>query len=1004
MSTTGGATDQLLENLFNPNSGDGIQQDVDDINIFIETFDDNATDGQLLIKQGYREFGGKTFSSTPNTTDSNVMSRSSGICGARQLDLGNSFPLAKIALFGGMSAGAALFGMGIEPGTLSYNVPTGGSAHRFFIAHDIDAASGGTEAFRIGADTIGVSTLGNTSYIPFHSHDDIDVGTDVVGSANKSIIIYGSNAAASARFTASLSNNAGVTANHTFNFPDTDGTIRVGPDSIDVWDLTDGTTTQSITGHGTSAPTAKFVGGDCITSTLAANTPSSGDGQITVGVNGYSGITDGQLVLRTNSTTVGGITHTSAKTASTVCSRDASGFTEATRYTAGGAIGGTPFTRGHVEVFNPTGTNHSILIGTESAASSGELSFYTDVEGGTYRGFNLETLYTTDLMSITSESNASAKTEVLNIKSADNAIHSTAKGEVLLHGSLAFDNTIYSGAGGTYKSSVVATDPTANRTITLPDSTGTVVLESTDVPLGNISVTSCKFDSAGTSFGSTFTAAASYAANNAVTIPDFAGTVAISGSLQEIMFKKGTFGIGATDDLVVVGQGQFASILSTTAAEFRGTITIEATTGNQAMNLQGAATSTLTVSLGDRVAVDNESTDWDNMSGSVMTFSSGSTLTVNAGATVNGLLTSADIATLQTMQTSLNAVANGELVTGTGSANSFSGTVATDVNTASTVMKRDGSKACEILKLDDGGLGGVLDFAHALTGTENTLLAAGRTTSGTVPSGEGNVRIECADDGRTVSIGCKSFPTLLNTQSTSTNNYYEIHFGQEAGTTVQTGKDALQSSDAESGWNRNYVKAQNLLAGTDVCPFRRIQRNRFISMQTYRSTYATGAINYAMDVLGSVAWVDGNNKNYGTPQGYAAAVGYLSAGSAYRLGQVGSFVDLTCDFTAWFSTGGWAQFKLLLYGRNQSSTTLGAWFQAGNSVEVYRSLTNQHQSLSMTFSHAIVYPYITHVYLLCNSTFASITATPAGGTAATAQGNHGDMFQLTCNEMPYYET
>jgi len=242
----------------------------------------------------------------------------------------------------------------------------------------------------------------------------------------------------------------------------------------------------------------------------------------------------------------------------------------------------------------------------------------------------------------------------------------------------------------------------------------------------------------------------------------------------------------------------------------------------------------------------------------------------------------------------------------------------------------------------------------------------------------------------------------VNVQSTSTTNYYEIDLGQVAGTTIQTGKDALQSSDAESGWNRNYVKQQNLLAGTDVCPFRRVQRNRFISMQTYRATYATGAINVNMDNLNTVAWVTGSNKLYGQPQGYASAVGLLSAGSAYRMGQVGSTVELSVDFSTWVSTGGWAKFILLIYGRDQSSTTYGTWHQAGSSIELYRSLTSQHQSLSFNFKHTIVYPYITHCYLLCNASYAGFTAT-ATVPAATMQGNHGDYFQITCSELPYYE-
>ena len=647
-------------------------------------------------------------------------------------------------------------------------------------------------------------------------------------------------------------------------------------------------------------------------------------------------------------------------------------------------------------------------------------------------------------MSLTSQSTTSSNTEIFNIKSADAAIHSASRGELLLHASLAFDSTLYSGAAGTYKTRLIVIDPTLDRIISLPDANGTLIVEDADAALGNISVQSCKFKSFGGAYGSTFTSAAGFVADNAVAIPDFAGTLAISGSLQEISFKKGTFGTGATDDLVVVGQGQFASILATVAAEFRGTVTVQATTGNQAMNLQGASLSTLTVSLGDKVAVNNESTAWDNMSGAVMTFSSGSTLTIDAGATVNGLLTSADIASLQTMQTSLNAVASGSLVTGTGSANSFSATLKAVVPNPSTVMYRDAAGSCKANDIYLGDYGstavsptyaGHILITDEIATVVTTRVAIGFTADGDIVAGTRRYTTSGGVSGSgqpgvfwfTSGAGdltppvmggisdCPRASALYGGSNFTTNS---IAAPNAPPTTAdktlafESGVDdefALQQTGlgdiatGKSGYFANMSYLKNLMVGTPQMDTTNT-RGRGCGQARVQDMVVWGS---ATPVTGFKPWnynhyiptpSTGNYSychDYGTPAGYTAAVG-----NAYKVGNKGNYVSVQCNFSGWITASGWVATQLLIYANAGAGY---AWYKFGQQRDIYVNPTFSHIPMGGWHQRVIVSEeYITYFAMACNTTYAGYTVMPPSG-AATIAGDYGDFWNISISEGAYYE-
>ena len=985
---------QLSEGLFNPNTGLGLESRIEEIEIIIDSFKDNAADGEILFRVDEETIDGvtnptaaelKTFydsfdaadtlgndfvlaKSAADTlttkkfsnalgafgaapTDNDLVVRTSGAIAASYLDLGSSIlTTPKIALYG-TAAGSDLYSLGVSSYSFNYNVINTADAHRFYCGGN--STGTGQEVVRIGARTPGsVTGTALTCIDDIIAQSNIEVGVATIGTADKSIIIWGDDATGANRWASYLTNNNKNTGSRNFNFPDVSGTLRVGASKFDEWDLTDGTSIQIITGHGTTAPKAKFVGGDFLTSTLAQNTPASGDGQITYGANGYSGITNDQVVLRDDATTLKGVTHTSAAydsgvaTANTICSRDANGLLANVFLQAGGVIAGlgTFYTRGHIEVVNPVGANHSILIATESANTSGDLSFFTDIEGGSHRGFNINSKYTEDLISITSESSTSALTEVVNIKSADNAVHSTAKGEVMLHGSLAFDNTVYSGAAGTFKTSVVATDPTADRTITLPNATGTVALE------------------------------------GAVSLAD------LILWFQSFSAMTNGYACIKQSPTIPTPYDHFGQIGPVTSDNTAGSLCSRDGDGSSRFNSlylsdsNGTTTTTLEASI----------------------YQAAYDATAGVNKTMDGIRFIGRFA-LGTTTPVLDNFGNINIyVPKAKGGNPFNASTNADA----------------VLSFLSGSDDGVnpRPFMSGVGDCDRYTYAGGLASS--------NTQI---DDNRGSNFTTNSVPAGYDKEDAFFKAVSEECYLQQ---------EALPTTDYHA-YKSNFTFTKNLICGTPQmnggtatstggvgCGATRLQSSAiFHSLQGYSGIGGFGVnsiVGFDTNSTGLAAYESGYTYSYQTISKYSAvaptggvdrnvSTGFTWGGVSYKqvkFGEANNYATLQINYSHYISpSGGWVKYQFAAHGYNPVTNAVG-WTTIGDPWVRYTNVAGEHNSYSMCIRFIVPsnMEYFSHFCLMANANGGTgLTAPVPPSPAATVYSNWGDYLSLSITNAPYYE-
>jgi len=868
----------------------------------------------VLTKTGSGSFGEKKWSSGTSggygTTDSDLVERQAGVIYCKQIDLGNSFPLNKIALWGGLGA-SGLYGFSINAASLNYDVNNNQAAHRFWTNGNNGT---GTELLRVGATTLN-SLVGG---VAVQTLGDLQVGIELAGTGNKLLKIWGDDVGGSGtRYYASLINDIG-SANRAFNFPDVGGTLRVGSSVYDQFDLTDGTTTQVIAGHGTTAPVVKIEGALCITSTLTANSPSTGDGTISIGMRGYFSVGDGQVLLRTNSTTVGGIVHTSLPTVSTICSRDASGYTNAIRYSAGTAAG-TPHIFASINVYNAP-TTYGVLIATESAQSSGFLTFSTDVEGGTYKDWNIDSQYTLDNLRFLYTNSSVSQFEVFHVK---------ATGDMRLHGQLSFDNTI-AGAAGTYSTSVVATNPTADRTITLPDATGTVALE-----------------------GST--------------------------SLADLITWYNSF-VAITNDRIVY---------------------------KTASNLFGMTGILTPENIASSVCMRN-GTGGSNFRDLFLSDSTGGT-TQDFSAFISQLASDTSVAASYQLDP---IIFRGRYERGYTAPLDDFGNIVLSVPKAIGGNPFNASNDCDsVISFQSGS--GLVAGQHPMMGG-------------------------ICDADRYTYVGAYGTDSLVvdNKGSNFTTNSVSAGYDKDKAFYQGVPEDAFLQQEGlpvlqYHGYKSNFTYCKNLVAGTPQMNSTgtkggggsgrgatRIQDSAIFGSIKLHSGMAGAGINqiimFDTNYSGFAAYEAGYTYDYSIIKKYSAAlptggvdrdITTVMLAKQVKFGEAGNYATIHVDYSHYTAGAGFVAYRLAVYGYNPI-TNAGQWQAVGDQWERYYSAGFIFETASWTMR--IIIPsnceYITHFCLMANSAGGTgLTAPVSNSPATTAYTNWGDYFAMRLTNAPYYE-
>ena len=75
----------------------------------------------------------------------------------------------------------------------------------------------------------------------------------------------------------------------------------------------------------------------------------------------------------------------------------------------------------------------------------------------------------------------------------------------------------------------------------------------------------------------------------------------------------------------------------------------------------------------------------------------------------------------------------------------------------------------------------------------------------------------------------------------------------------------------------------------------------------------------------------------------------------------------------------------------------------GDSWRYYMNSINFTQTYSQTVDFTVVYPYITHIAVICNNTSWGGLSTGTTSPIGVPVGNWGTYINFTRTELPYYE-
>lgn len=209
-------------------------------------------------------------------------------------------------------------------------------------------------------------------------------------------------------------------------------------------------------------------------------------------------------------------------------------------------------------------------------------------------------------------------------------------------GSLSFEGA----TANDHETTLAATDPTADRTITLPDATGTVLLDTTDVVVGTGKVIT--FEGATADANETTLTAADPTADRTITLPDASGTVLVSGADVALEAGKVISFEGATADAheTTLTATDPTADRTITLPDATGTVLLDTTdvvvgTG-KVITFEGATANAYETTLTATDPTADRTITFPDATGTVLLDTTGSLLTHTGATLVNGV-TSYDI-------------------------------------------------------------------------------------------------------------------------------------------------------------------------------------------------------------------------------------------------------------------------------------------------------------------------------------------------------------------------